>query len=370
MRLRRLPSRHVCLASRDIATVEHLGAIADQARAAEFDVCWLDLGDQADVRSAIRQWAEPTAEPLRTPNRSALQRHLRATRSEAIWLQTPYPEHYPEWFWETAGGRLAYAGYGLTLSTWNEGLYGLETYRKARWLITESESDRSGYLQFGVQPDRVRAFGNPLLHVLRSRDGNVRAREHDLLWAPHWTEEWFGGSGFSTWRETAPAIREFAGANPGIRVRVRPHPLLPAAIDRAERGDVGTQSYLSLLDLPNVSVSAGRLLDDIESSRALVTDGVSIIAYWASTGRPLGITRSDLSPRFNDAGERLVAAADQLSTPEQLHDWLDGLRDAADSEERRALSQQLHPTFDESPIELWADYSATAAKGPRQRNAT
>jgi len=356
MRSRRGRSSHVCLAARPLATVEHLAAIARQSASAGLETCWLDLGDEPNITEAIRAWGDPGATPIRIAGAAALSRHLRRHRPVAIWLQTPYPEHYPDWFWSIAAGSLGYAGYGLTLSTWDAGLYGLETYRQARWLITESEDDRQGYLRFGVEPDRVRVLGNPLLYELRTALPAAPEPIVDVLWAPHWTEDWFGRRGFSTWRETAPAMLEFAEAHPDRRVRLRPHPLLPAAMARGDAEDPAGRAYRRLAALPNVTISRGPLVQDILECAALVTDGVSIIAYWAATGRPLAITRDASSPPFNAIGERLVELSDRIDEPARLASWLDDSVARGDGSSRRAYSETVHPTGPESPIARWVSW--------------
>jgi len=351
---RRRPSQHICLAARDIGTVEHLGAIADQGRQAGLDVCWINLDDQPGIGTAIRTWADPMAVPTLTSSQRSLERHFKANRPAAVWVQTPYPEHYPQWFWDTAAGRVSYAGYGLTLSTWEQGLYGLDMYRTARWLITESEAVRAGYVRFGADPERVCLVGNPLLYMLREALVTSAPPSTELLWAPHWTEDWFGRPGFSTWRETAPVIRDFAVANPESRIRLRPHPLLPAAIENAAADDTGAQVYRELAALPNVTVSSRRLVEDILDSAALVTDGVSIIAYWAATGRPMAITRDETVPPFNAAGERFVELSDRTTSASQLRDWLETPASRGDGTKRRAFSEEVHPTGPDSPVARWA----------------
>jgi hypothetical protein len=343
----------VWLAARALATIEHLGAIAEQAERVGLEVRWLDLGDQEGIAEAIRSFTSSQAPVIRISNSSALRRRIRRTPPAAIWIQTPYPEHYPDWFWDASKGISCYAGYGLTLSTWTAGLYGLETYRSCAAILAESATVRDNYIDNGVLADRVILCGNPLLFELRRRMGDAPPTPFAVLWAPHWTEDWFGQRGYSRWRETVHPLLIWACDHPDSRILLRPHPLLPDGIAALPDSDEDAAAYRRLVALPNTTVSAGPLLDDILASAALITDGVSIIAYWSSTGRPLGITRDSESPPFNATGEALCAAAEILPTPGAVASWLSVLEGRQTDVALRELSERLHPVFAESPIAMW-----------------
>jgi len=351
--MRRHP-RHICLAAKPLATVEHLVAIAEQARAVGIEHCYLDAVAGGD--ELLTLLGGDTTVVVTTQRE--FRKHLKAARSHAVFVQSPYPEHYPEWFWPTAIARgLAFTGYGLNLSTWEHGLYGLDTFRQASHLLADSTLVAGKYIEYGVDPSRVTMTGNPLLWDLRRRDEAWEPlREDRLLWAPHWTATWFDEPrGFARWRETVRVVDAYAESRPDATVLVRPHPLLLETIQTDDDDDDIT-AFRTLLDRPNVALSSGSMLDDILASSRLLTDGVSIIAYYASTGRPLGIVRDDASPRFNATGERLVAAAEELTSPESIGRWLADPAPGLD-EGRRALSRQLHPTAPDSPISIWARHA-------------
>ncbi|MFT4284640.1 MAG: hypothetical protein QM598_07390 [Protaetiibacter sp.] len=338
-----------------MATVEHLVAIAAQARAENIECCYLDaVGylDAADGASAGVDLALGSLVTVSTPRELA--RHLRASRSRAVFVQSPYPEHYPEWFWPLVYDRtLAFTGYGLTLSTWEHGLYGLETFRRARHLLADSPLVAAKYAEHGVDPSRVFMTGNPLLWELRRREQSHDSQVDRLLWAPHWTATWFDEPrGFARWRETVRVVDAYAAGRPDAAITVRPHPLLLETIAN-DSDDDDIHAFRTLLGRPNVTLSSASMLDDIHASSRLLTDGVSIIAYYASTGRPLGIVRDADSPRFNTTGEQLVAAADELATPRAVAEWLEAPTPDLD-EGRRELSRRLHPTMPDAPISVWA----------------
>lgn len=336
--------------------LEHQIAVARQARDAGASVCWLDLGFEPGIAETV---LEMTSEPTETvATADAFRRHLREHRPLGVWLLTPFPDHYPDWLLDTADGRLVYSGYGPNQSTWTHGLYQLETYARCGWILADSAVSRRGYIDNGTDPRRVLLVGTPLMHEVRraeaSRNSNSD-RDIDVLWAPHWTENWFGATGYSSWRRNSHVFLDFASRHSERRVLVRPHPLLEPMLRDAGPDDADAAAYRALIDLPNVDVSAGLMVEDIERARALVTDGVSIIAYFAATGRPMGITRYAESPDSNEIGRALVAASDLLSSEGALAHWLEGLPAHRSSENRRNLSMSLHPTFERSPVSLWLE---------------
>jgi hypothetical protein len=67
----------------------------------------------------------------------------------------------------------------------------------------------------------------------------------------------------------------------------------------------------------------------------------------------LGITRDEESAPFNEIGEAILAVSDILPTSDEVTGWLASLSSAGVSEDRRALSARLHPTFDRSPVAIW-----------------
>ena len=259
MRFRRQHRRdHVCLVPRGLVTVEHLGTVRRQALETGAEVCWLDLGDDDKISDAVRTWADANADPISVTSPKELRRHVKRHRSRGVFIQSPYPEHYPEWFWPVAADAgLVYSGYGINISTWEEGHYGLVTYELCSAVIVESEEIRSHHIRWGADPESIHAFGSPLLYQVRRRLQESSPLAYDLMWAPHWTADWFGSRGYSRWRD-------YARADPGRSVLVRPHPLLPAGI--ADDHGPDADAYRQLVELPNVMVSSGPILDDIAAS--------------------------------------------------------------------------------------------------------
>lgn len=368
---------HLCLASLPLQTSEHLAAVADQATAIGFDVCWL-LMELPRALPAATSTLSARSNFRTIETSEQLEKHFSANQPVAIFLQSPYPEHYPEWFWQSGWhDRICFAGYGATLSTWDFGLYGLPTLHDCAWLLAESEFNRRKYVEHGNDGDRVVVAGNPLMYELRASLAELepqgpRTSRKTVLWAPHWTSSWFGHPrGFSRWREAVVPLLEFAKLHPEITVLARPHPLLldrfvKLADDESLASDVEEHALRQLLALDTVALSDRTFLDDILRSDALVTDGVSIIAYFAATGKPLAIMRDADSPPFNEVGELLCKMSDLLPDSASLAEWLRVQADGsfADfSASRQELSCQLHPTWADSPVSIWATHAGLVRDG-------
>ncbi len=355
--------RHACLAARPNSTIEHLQAIARQAHAEGIEACWLDLGHEPGITDLVASYDGFGAQAVKVDTPGRLKRHLAKHRPIGVWIQTPYPEHYPDWFWTTVEGHpLCFAQYSIQMMTWEFGLYQLPTYRQCRWILVESNNLRNGFVANGVEADRVIVADNPILYELRHRQADRRIDDAvDLMWAPHWSQDWFGQRGFSRWREVAPVLLEYARSHPDVRILVRPHPLLQRAVDATV--DEEASAYRDLLRLPNVDLSRRSMADDVDRSRALLSDGLSILAYFASTGKPLGIVYDDESPEFNDLGYAILATSDQLSDPAAVAAWLERLPELTPDDRRRTMMTRLLPAFVDSPVAIWNRKRAEAVGG-------
>lgn len=348
----RRPSKHICLAALANSTVEHLATMALQAKAEGYEVCWLDLGHQEGIPEIVLRYSGEQTETVHDAR--ALQRHLKAHRPVAVWLHTPYPEHYPEFFWPIVETwPLAYAPYasGFPSGGWDDGQFGLDTYKKCRWLLATHESMRDGYLKNGIQPERILLTGGPLMFEVQ-HPSNEPDERNDLLWAPHWMEDYFGKGSFATWRWVAPLLLAHARAHPEMSIVVRPHPFLAKAIDASAPDDVDAADYRALLGLPNVTLSQRSVVDDVLASGALLSEGMSLNVYFATTGKPLGMTRGTIVD-FPVEWQKMVDIADELRTPESVAEWLTALPDAPQNPGRREAMAKLVPWLDKSPMRLW-----------------
>jgi len=304
-----------------------------------------------------------------------LKAHFRARVPSAVFLQSPYSHHYPSWFVRaTRSQPLAYAGYGIPLSRWTDGHFRQKLILAATWLLAESQYSFEGFSE-ATPAARVLLTGDPLMWNVRKElaPGEPLARGSTaLLWAPHWSQSWpTGERGFGRWRETLGPLTSWVQKNPGVSVTIRPHPILREALSlvgeektfHPEAGQAlnahidasNLRRLHSLLEHENVKLSTKTLVKDVVESDALLTDGVSPIAYWAPTGKPLAVVRDEFSPSFNLNGTHIVACARQVSSCSGIIEWLDDWEKGhfSNNEEIARRSEEVHPSFQDSPFSLW-----------------
>ena len=311
---------------------------------------------------------------------ASIVKHYNKSNSRAMFLQSPYLEHYPEWFLSLQSEvKFAYAGYGISLSDYYEGQFNAPLIQLCKYLLAASPYEVMGYQKY-LGPDSFVFFtGNPLMYELRkilsdstATKGSFRAR---LLWAPHWSKDWlYGKHGFAQWKKTVGAVLEFAHLNPLIEVVVRPHPILREAItasllenrllkNREALKSIDLESdvhelddFVKLINLPNVIMSTNTLVEDVLRSSHLITDGVSIIGYWAATGKPMLIVDSEEGSPFNEDGKLIMAISDQAVSSEEITNWLDKANFTSRTPINiglQELSRNIHPTFSKSPIQIF-----------------
>lgn len=236
----------------------------------------------------------------------------------AAWVPSPYEGLRPLlWrrLWEKVP--LVYSGYGVNLTDWEAGHYELDFYSRCERILTTSSLDTEGRLAAGADRDRLVLGGDPLLSQIVSSSMSEEGPERPdtVLWAPHWTKDWFGKPGFSNWEWAVGALYKFFRQRPSTKLIVRPHPFL----DFQKGGFNARRCARAMLALPNVSVSEASMHEDIVRSDILVSDGVTILAYFGVTSKPVVfLRRENVSPPFNPVGVELAAAAQTATSPAEL----------------------------------------------------
>ena len=309
--------------------------------------------------------------------------HLQESESRGVFIQSPWRQ-YPDWFrWSVPFLNSIYVGYGLLLAddTKNSSLRDTVIARANHVISTTSFGETRSLFQHSR--GHVHYIGNPMLWQLRAElEGSSRSASSDLLWAPHWSNRWFGGRrGYARWQESLPAIYSFSRSNGNLKITIRPHPILRSLIlEFRENSSLHAFSdewsifgdemlpdltlFSELLDLPNVSLSVKTLIEDVIESRVLVTEGVAIIGYWAATGKPLIVYRDSESPRLSDAGEEILTQAYMAGNDKELSRNLSlALTEQSVNERLIKKSLELFPTFRQSPLNLLLGPNSRLSKG-------
>jgi hypothetical protein len=369
---------HVCGAYLSSATLEHMDALKIQGLNSGIKFCKATFPSNTFSDSNYRMSKLAFTKPYES--RQSLISHFSDSKSQSMFLQSPYEEHYPDWF-ENMHTEIpfAYSGYSINLADYYPGTYGSSIVRNSRFLLAGSQDELNGYTTVARADAIVQLTGNPLLFELRkmiNQNKNRPKKPMRILWAPHWTTSWQDSTeGLARWDIALEAIHTFANMNLDKEIVFRPHPLLRAAIEAElgkekilkHRESIKTQQseyfmvfvaqLREFLQLKNVKTSKNTMLQDVYQSDLLVTEGLSIIAYWATTGKPILVLRDDRSPKFNAEGEELLTTVDQTNLVAEALSWLDLHSTSRKINKARVdLSHNIHPTFDKSPLELIHQY--------------
>jgi hypothetical protein len=272
---------------------------------------------------------------------------------------------------------LAYSGYGLPLSNWEYGQFSTPLILNTKLLMAGSTHELEGYSKAKKENQLIVFTGNPLMWSLRRElksYSKARINQTQFLWAPHWSQNWFEESrGFSRWRESLEAVQKFALLNINVKVVIRPHPILLAAlrkskvneniiikrevasITKLENHETYFNAFTELTNLPNVELSSSTLIEDIINSDILLTEGISIIGYWSATGKPISVYRDSESPQFNELGRQLLNHINIVKNSTEIHKWLSSQVEDRTTKIDLKLVQmgnQIFPTFEESPLSI------------------
>lgn len=308
----------VLFALNEMGTLDHAISLKRQIEAAGADVRYV----LADDRLQVPNWA---TSDFPVEDKVALDEALNTSASYvAFWFQEPYQEKWPDEFLSLSGlGRSLYSGYGVPLTNWVKGNFGLPFFAECMFILAPSTFAKEMYETQGFRPTTVEFTGDPLLFsVHENLPTPITARGSTFLWASHWSDNWVDGSrGFSRWREAVHALHVFFEANPEQKLVIRGHPHLEqdTATDAHHY-----QKLVALQKLDNVSLSSNSMMDDIYSADALISDGVSILAYFGLTAKPIGFVSTDGEPPpFNAAGKEIASSLSQLGDERAINKWLE-----------------------------------------------
>lgn len=362
-----MKKRHICFVRPKNSTSEHAENLARQCESSGITFCFINF--ERPVYLKHLNWFFKYKFLL----------HMKLRKSSFIFLNTPYPDHFPKWF-NQGNFPFAYSGYGLPMSTWEYGQFSTPLIVKTKLLMAGSTYELEGYSKAKKENQLVVFTGNPLMWTLRKdlkSYSKPRFNQTRFLWAPHWSQNWFEESrGFSRWRESLEAVQKFALLNSNVRVVIRPHPILLAALRKSkvtentiikrevssitkfENHETYFNAFAELTNLPNVELSSNTLIEDIINSDFLLTEGISIIGYWSATGKPIAVYRDHDSPQFNEIGNKLLKFSDIVKNSREISNWLSiqaENKSTTKKLEQIQLVNELFPTFEKSPFSIALD---------------
>jgi hypothetical protein len=130
-----------------------------------------------------------------------------------------------------------------------------------------------------------------------------------IIWAPHWSLFWNGSpTGFCTLLNNLDYICEIFRHNKNLECVLRMHPFLEDALVRNKIfEEESLRQFLNFIDSqPNMRVDrSDNYFDLFVSSTAMITDGVSFLAEYSLTKKPLLNTINENGPELNPLGEAI-----------------------------------------------------------------
>jgi hypothetical protein len=339
------------------------------------------IGDHFDaINNQLHQLNYPTvvfdggidgsAEP---PSPTELQTWLNDINPLAVFIQTPYLETLPSlWQPVLAAQSICVPGYGPHLTGddfwWgnSRGQFGLSGFVLARYVFAANDSIAQSFFNCGLSSSQVVLTGDPLAWSIRHDflPDNPQTN-FDLLWAPHWTPLNLTGRrrAYRNIERDIELVLEFAEA--GNSVCLRPHPLLAKRMTQDPNFLTANQnsqhesffkSWEELISHKNVTISSATMVEDCLRCTRLLTDGISIIFYWALTGKPIAISYRPDSPTFAEFAAPLLNEIPKLLTENDIKNWL---ADASTHNKATLIKRcyEIIPDNQKSPIEIFLEFT-------------
>jgi len=316
-------------------------------------------GDEYDTRGAqqlhgalsVEGWAPL---PLVPPEEEAAR--IRSLDPCAVFLPTPYDlQRHPSMGVEAWGMPLHAVEYfhRVAPDTVEGGATTEAFYDACQAVYCGSRGQLQAFVDSGLDPRVAVLTGHPGLD--RWDVPRAPAAEPTVMWCPWHVDRWADGRrGYCTLVQARADMVAAMGARPEIRFIVRPHPLAfedllalgswTLADERAFRDELAALPNVELVDANVTSPE-----DQIASSWAMVTDGLSFLAEYAYTGKPLLLTEAPGHPGWTPDGQSLRAIVDTALVDggvPGLEDFLDrvaaGPDPAQQSAQRDAVARVLH----------------------------
>ena len=338
---------------------DHFDAINDQLRQLDYPTVIFDGG------------IDGSAVP---PSPTELQTWLNDINPLAVFIQTPYLKALPNlWQPVLSSQSICVPGYGPHLSGddfwWgsSRGQFGLSGFVLARYVFAANSTMAESFFDCGLSSSQVILTGDPLAWSMRHDflldEPNA---SFDLLWAPHWTTHNITGRrrAYRNIERDSKLVLKFAEA--GNSVCLRPHPLFVRQIEEdldlpSMTSSALDQNHLKiwkeLIAHKNVTLSSATMVEDCLRCKRLLTDGISIIFYWALTGKPIAISYRPDSPTFAEFASPLLSEIPKLLNEKEIQNWLAN----PPTHNKTTLIDRCYeiiPDNLKSPIEVFLEFAA------------
>jgi hypothetical protein len=333
------------------------------------ETCYSPSGFDYSLELAAQVWEWLSAygfepEPLVPPYSEASR--LRDLCPAAVFLPTQYlGQRHHSLSPAQLGLPVHYVNYGFNLEpavcdpeVSNEDVrFALPFFRECAAIYAENHYCFEQYVRAGVKRSRIVKTGHPSLDHWDVERG--RADIPTVLWCPYWSPRWQGRDknivGYSTFIPSYHTVLEEAVRRPHMRFIIRPHPLLWNELRSVglwtEQEEIGF--FARAAELENVRVDGNvatarrypvytNHIKQFEQAWAMVTDGISFLAEFGYTGKPLLLTQARGNPGWNPVGQAICEVVQRSDGIHGLKSFLDRVeRDIdPDAEKRREVIRQ------------------------------
>jgi hypothetical protein len=307
-----------------------------------------------DLASRVWYWLGTQGwqpEPLVPPERES--QRILALEPVAVFLPSPYPGHRHESLAPAAlKAPVHYVPYAFHIWADDESAYRPPFYAECAAVYVENEYTRNRYMAAGVDAARLVSTGSPALDAWDKPQ--TRSEKPTILWCPWWSAREDGA--YSTFTDAYALVIAEAERRPSMRFVIRPHPLLWGQLrkERLWSDDDERRFFEHVASLPNVAVYGGvgpgvrypfypGHVRQFEAAWAMVTDGISFLAEFAYTGKPLLLTQAQGNAGWNEVGQRIAQVVDRSDGIAGLAEFLDRVEADADTggDSRRELLRSL-----------------------------
>jgi hypothetical protein len=247
--------------------------------------------------------------------------------------QTPYEIHHPTLKPQNVSSftRICFIPYGYNLSSYVKEQYSSNLIKSCWKVFVESPMSLDVISEFFPREEsetikqKTQITGLPKMDFLKQFLDEYNAdhkpfdklwnyprlaKKKRIIWAPHWSVYWGNTIGFCTFHIFATHMHSILQSNPDIDCVLRLHPMTINNLIQTRIFDMELSNQLmSVLEsLPNLRIDNSlNYLDLFASSDALITDGISFLAEYAPTHKPILHTSNHGRPSLNCFGEALIA---------------------------------------------------------------
>jgi hypothetical protein len=203
-----------------------------------------------------------------------------------------------------------------------------QPYHQLAWRIySETRFSAENYRRFhGADPSKVVLSGFPKNErIMRARGSddwpisNDAGRRYRVVWAPHHSlgPGWLA---FGVFHLIFDQMLAWAMQRPDIDFVLKPHPaLFSTAVKEAHVSQARIDQFETIWhNLPNCDICTGQYADLFGSSDLLITDGVSFLTEFQLFDKPLVFFDSRRHVPFNELGELAEAAAEVVTSFDEL----------------------------------------------------